>query len=179
MKNKIVNKDDMAKARHAVQSLNPVLDALRNLDGQVVNDDPEALAKIAGFNAFLIDVAGKAQSILDMGQRQYESRPIDLINQAHARLNQIPNDQQRAQFELDNLADNYQLKIAELKKQGGFTDLEISKIIEDPQEDINRNKAILVDLEGEVEKIGMFLADAPRFCTGLLAGTGVQISISV
>ncbi len=179
MKNtdKALTRADLNQAIYSKSLILPAVESLKKITLKSCNEDLASYSEIQAFTHWLGSFLICADETICQAQADYDNRDQGLINRAHRRLSEIPNDLLRAEFELKNLAGNYQMKVAELKRQGGFSDSEIAHIVQNPQPEIYRYTAIVAELKAEQALISGFLTDYPRYAVGLLAGTKVQISV--
>ncbi|MGZ8181240.1 MAG: hypothetical protein ACXWT1_04725 [Methylobacter sp.] len=170
--NQIVNKTDMRNAHNAKQLLTPAIDALQKINVQSVGS-VEAHENIKLFSAWLQEFSSTASEVISRAQSQYDERPQELIQAANTRLHKIPDEILLRQKNCQFATEAHEAQTFDLKHKG-FSSEQISKIVDDPSSEIERNMAEIIELEAEREHILSFLADAPRFELDLLKGTTLE-----
>ncbi|MGZ8942609.1 MAG: hypothetical protein ACXW00_07580, partial [Methylobacter sp.] len=110
----------------------------------------------------------------DDGNQAYRDRPEELIKKAsHRLLNEIPKQIHLEQATLKHHIGSRQMKVEELKKKG-FGPAEIDRLYPAGSEvDVDASKSRVSALEAEAKALEAFLADAPRYDTGLLKNTAL------
>lgn len=164
-----VTMNDLKNAHQSKQQLVPAIEALQRITPHAMGC-AEAHEKITSFSIWLQRFASKADDVISQANLQYNNRPQELIQAANTRLHKIPDEillrQKNSQF----ATEAYEAQTFELKHKG-FSSIQISKIVDDPNQTIDQNKAEIVELEAEREQILAFLADAPAFNIELLKNT--------
>lgn len=159
-------------AHNAATRINGAIASLQRIDSQTLNQDADAIAKLADFKQLLTSVYEQNKEIIALGDKQYESRPLELINKAASRLNQIPRDIELEQKTFAARLDTRKQKVEELSKR--FSEAEIEKIVPSiTQAEIDASAAVIAGLKAEAEDIRRFLSDSPRYSTELLKQTSI------
>jgi replicative DNA helicase len=157
-------------AHNAATRINGAIASLQRIDSQTLNQDADAIAKLADFKQLLTSVYEQNKEIIALGDKQHESRPLELINKAASRLNAIPRDIELEQKTFAARLDTRKQKVEELSKR--FSEAEIEKIVPSiTQAEIDASAAIIAGLKAEAAAIEAFLADAPRYDTSLIHNT--------
>lgn len=164
---KAVNKSELQAARHTKQLVSPAIEALRKITPHAVGC-VKSHEKVVEFGAWLQEFVAKAEAVIDRAQRQYDSRPIHLINAASLRYSEIPQNIEREQRAIENIISAYETKSQEMQKQG-FAPEEISNILPDPQVEIDAHTATILRLKSELQKTAKFLSNAPVYDANLLS----------
>lgn len=167
-----VTKHQHQAAKYTAAKLRPAADAIAAIDDQALGYNQEAIQKLNEFCDFLSLKMLEAGAVIAKAQNQYENRDQALINASASRYFNIDADIAVAKAKQSALITNYQAKTEELVKKR-FTLEEISKIVDDPAEEVAALDAAITALKAEKQKIQKFLADAPLFDEGLLTGTRV------
>ncbi|WP_027159156.1 hypothetical protein [Methylobacter luteus] len=171
-KNTIISPVQYRAAHNAATCINGALASLQRIDDQTLNQNADAIAKMADFKQLLTSVYDQNKEIIALGDKQYESRPLELINKAASRLNQIPRDIELEQKTFAARLDTRRQKAEELGKR--FSEAEIEKIVPHiPKSEADASAAIIAGLKAEAEAIKAFLGDSPRFSVELLKNTSL------
>ncbi len=170
-----VSMTDLKNAHQSKQQLVPAIEALQRITSQAVGyaDDAHAHEKIKLFSAWLQEFSSTASEVISRAQSQYDERPQELIQAANTRLHKIPDEILLRQKNCQFATEAHEAQTFDLKHKG-FSSEQISKIVDDPSSEIERNMAEIIELEAEREHILSFLADAPRFELDLLKGTTLE-----
>jgi hypothetical protein len=161
-------------ALHVVEKITPVLSILKHLDKQALGYDEEAWAETEEFVHLLDQILTKNQTVIDGGIAQYDNRPLALIDAAVARLHQIPTLIEKAEKSLRHKVDARNSQREELEKQH-LSEAQIDYVAPlVSRDEIDKTHVVVVSLKAEAESIKQFLADAPRYDMGLLAGTQLE-----
>jgi hypothetical protein len=173
MKTKSISRKAFLAAQYTVESINPAIAALEKINKQAIGNEEQFLEVLA-FDRFLKKIRDSNLAVLDRGTAQYESRDVDLINAAAARLNQIPREIELEQKQIAHMLSAREFKVASLKKQS-FIDDEIERITPPiPQSVIDTSNGVVARLNAEHKAILKFLNDGPRFDVSLLVGTSLE-----
>jgi len=175
--NKPLTRSDLNQAILSKSLVKPAVDALRKITPTACNDDLASHTEIKEFTRWLAAFVSVADKTISQAQADFDNRDTSLINRAFLRLSARKDDLLSAEFQLNNLAKGYQAKVAELKRQGGFSDAEIARFVDDPKPQIEYYQKVVIDLAEEETLIMAFLADAPRYDPALLAGTKVALTV--
>jgi hypothetical protein len=167
---KPVDRRTYQTAANALQKLKPVINALAQIDQQAAGDQ-EAFDEIQKFGTYLAGIRDRNQAIINQGDLQYQSRPVDLINQAARRLNELPTLIAREEKAMKHKLDAREFESEELRKRNFSVD-KINRIVPQvAQSEIDHSNAIVAGHRTEAEAIQKFLGDAPRFDIEILRGT--------
>lgn len=162
-------------AHNAATRINGALASLQRIDSQTLNQDADAMAKLVDFKQLLTSVYEQHKEIVALGDKQYESRPLELINKAASRLNAIPRDIELEQKTFAARLDTRRQKAEELSER--FSPSEVEKIVPPiPKSEADASAAIIAGLKAEAEAIKAFLGDSPRFSVELLKNTQLSQS---
>lgn len=164
--NEAINKNQLSDAHYTKRLVSPAIEALRKITPHAVGC-VEAHEKVVEFGAWLQEFVAKAEAIIEQAQRQYDSRPIHLINAASLRYTSIPEDIEREQKAIENKTAAHKTKVEELRKQN-FSESEIQAILPYPQEEIDALAESITGLQTEQKNLQSFLASAPAYNTDLL-----------
>lgn len=160
-------------AHNAATRINGAIASLQRIDSQTLNQDADAITRLTEFTQFLTDIYERNKATIARGDEQFERRPIELINKAASRLNQIPRDIELEQKTFAARVDTRRQKVEELGKK--FSDAEIERIIPPiSQDEINASRSRIEALKTEKATIEAFLADSPRYDITLLSNTGLM-----
>jgi predicted GNAT family acetyltransferase len=160
-------------AHHVIEQITPVLKALSQINQQALGNDEEVWAETQKFTRFLNQIRAKNQAVIDQGIVQYNSRPQTLIHVAARRINEIPTLVAKEEKSLKNKLNAREAQADELRKKN-FAAAQIEQIAPPvSQAEIDASNAVVAGLKTEAEAIQKFLADAPRYDLGLLAGTSL------
>jgi hypothetical protein len=167
-----VSPSQYREAHNAATRINGAIASLQRIDSQTLNQDADAITRLAEFTQFLTDIYKQNKATIAKGDEQFDRRPIELINKAAARLNQIPRDIELEQKTFAARLDTRRQKVEELSNR--FSPSEVVKIVPPvPQSEVDASAAVIAGLEAEAEDIKKFLADSPRYSTELLKHTSI------
>jgi hypothetical protein len=166
-----VSPTEYKAAHYSVEKVTPALRTLKQIDKQSLGYDEDAWAETQEFIEFFSQIRDKIQAVIDRGDAQYQSRPVDLINQAARRLNELPTLIAREEKAMKHKLDAREFEAEELRKRNFSAD-KINRIVPQvAQSEIDHSNAIVAGHRTEAEAIQKFLSDAPRFDIEILRGT--------
>lgn len=166
-----VNNFDVIRARTTLEVAEQANAGLRASNAKL-KATPEMTAKIEEVSDWLATVIKDARGVLTQADLQFKNRPQHLLSASTHRMFDIPQAMLLAEYKITSLTESYSEKCKELKKQN-FNDDEIKSIIAYPQAEIDSLNAEIANLKAELKGIKAFLADAPRYDQGLIAGGAI------
>jgi len=162
-----VTKHDVTSAHQVKRTVGAAVDSLQKIELQSVGYNPVAYSKIADFTKWLNEFVERSESIINLGEHQYENRPVAIIHAATQRMFEIPGRIEAEEKNIKSHMQCYETKAEELRKKG-FTTEQIASIIKYPQNEIDVSKKALEDMKTEAKDIEMFLGDSPRYDLNLI-----------
>jgi hypothetical protein len=162
-----VTKHDVTNAHQAKRTVGAAVDALQKIELQSIGYDQSTYSKITDFTNWLNEFVEKFESIIKLGEHQYENRPVAIIHAATQRMFEIPGHIEAEEKNIKSHMQCYETKAEELRKKG-FTTEQIASIIPYPQNEIGVSKKALADMKTEAKDIEMFLGDSPRYDLNLI-----------
>jgi hypothetical protein len=162
MTKEAVTKHDVTNAHQAKRTVGAAVEALQKIELQSIGYNPAAYSKIDGFAKWLNEFVERADSIIKLGEYQYENRPVAIIHAATQRVFEIPGQIESEKKNIKSHIQCYEIKDEDLRKKG-FTTEQIANIVPYPQNEIDASQKAIADMNTEVKAIEIFLGDSPRY----------------
>ncbi|MBS4051996.1 MAG: hypothetical protein KGZ69_12430 [Methylomonas sp.] len=170
----LISKHDLINASAIKGAVGPAADALKKIDTESLGLSVNETKILSQAAKILSDLDDFAQSVIDLGNKQFQSRDVELINRASSRFFAVDRDIAEAKAHQYHAEQAFIAKTAELQKQG-FSAAEIKKLVTDPKPEIEALQQKINGLIVEKSRIEAFLADSPRFSPDLLIGTAIEV----
>jgi hypothetical protein len=167
MTKEAVTKSDVTSAHQAKRTVGGAVNALQKIELQSIGYNPAAYSKIDDFAKWLNEFVERADSIIKLGEHQYENRPVAIIHAATQRMFEIPGCIESEEKNTKRHMQCYETKAEELRKKG-FTTEQIANIVPYPQNEIDASQKAIADMKTEAKDIEMFLADSPQYDVSLI-----------
>jgi hypothetical protein len=155
---KAISMAEFKRTERALSSISNVTSAMKKLDFGMLGQCPVKAKKVSDFTAFLNTLADEVEAVVIQGKKQYDNRPMHLINAASQRLFAIPDAIMVEEKTAQSLIEQHSKKVDELKKQG-FGEKEIESILPYPQAELDEHNANISSLKTELKNLEAFLSD--------------------
>jgi hypothetical protein len=166
-----VTKIEFQNAQQHLTDIKPLLDFLNKTDPSTISDESAVQEKISEFKALIDDLLLQHKEVIARGERQYDERPADLINEAATRINLIPRLIEQEQKSMAHKLKSREFKVLELQKKH-FNQVEIDQICPPiSQDELDHSADKVQSLEHEKRVLLQFVGDSPEFNTEILRGT--------
>lgn len=169
-----VTKQEVIRAGTVKNAVGTAADALAKINIDSLGLSASETKTLAQAAKILGKLNEFAQDVIDLGNKQFRERDIELINRASTRFFRLDSDIEEIKARQRHAEKSFIAKTAELQNQS-FSAAEIKELVTDPAPEIEALQQKIDGLIDEKSKVEAFLADAPRYDPDLLIGTAVEV----
>jgi hypothetical protein len=168
---KLITKIQFKNSQHHLFALKPLMDGLEKINPKVISEDLETQQKVKEFKALIGDLISQHRGVIAAGEKQYQNRPAELIQQAASRINLIPRLIESEQKNLEYKIKAHEIKTEELRKKH-FDQVEIDKICSPiSQDEVDGSAEKVMAFQDERKTLLKFVSDSPHFDVEILKNT--------